>query len=359
MAKFNYYHLQRENNPKRKEAFTADFLGKVSPVGGNRLRTGCECLEKILKESLKIQPAGDDVLIIGLTESGIIPSILMQRVAKDNEIETTLLSSTRRSSSSGIVFIEKHSHGPNHTIPVPNPRVSEIWIVEDELTTGNTVLGLLSSFCSQLRLETIRIFSLADFRDKEQKNRALELAQSFNVKCIYQSFISLDDNYIATVPSTATTTTTPGTRKVHSGSSLKKNGYGDIWLMPEYRSSVYEQPNIRYNKGSWQLPGKDGDTTVLVIGETVDIATRLALENPGFSFQHITLSPWKIDNRSIVSKLDFDGKYFLYNYQSLCKNVRILNDPIDNEISEVVQNTLVESGFAVSNFSLPPHSSDT
>jgi hypothetical protein len=91
---------------------------------------------------------------------------------------------------------------------------------------------------------------------------------------------------------------------------------------------------------------------VLVIGEAIDVATHLALANSSFSFQHITLSPWKINNSSIVSRLDFGNKYFLYNYKDLAKKVYILNDPIDKDIAAIVKEKLEEHGFMVNPFPL-------
>ncbi|MBM9518291.1 phosphoribosyltransferase domain-containing protein [Desulforhopalus vacuolatus] len=352
MTKLNYFHIERENNPKRREAFTADFLGKISPVNNDNLLTGCECLETILKRSLKVQSAGENILIIGLTESGIIPSILMQKVARENGMTTALLSSTRRPSTSGIVFTEKHSHGPNHSIPVPSPEISEIWIVEDELTTGNTVFEVLSRFCFQLKIKTIRIFALVDFRNKKQKKEAFIIAQSFDVKCIFQSFLVFTDTSFTDPKKILSTTINTENSAPERKNRLKDIGHHDSWLMYKYRSALYEQHNKEDNDPNWHLSDSFEDTTVLVIGETVDIATRLALKNPGFSFQHITLSPWKIDNASIVSRLDFDNKYFLYNYKNLSRMICILNDPIDKEISKIVKNKLEEYGFTVCPFPL-------
>jgi len=347
-----FFYLERDNNPKRKEAFTADFLGKLFPIMGENLNKGCEYLEKILLESLKIQSVEENVLIIGLTESGIIPSILMQKVAEENGITTTLLSSTRRPSSSGIVFTEKHSHGPNHSIPVPQQKITELWIVEDELTTGNTVFEVLSRFCSQLEIKKVRVFALADFRNKKQKIEALKIRQSLNVECVYQSFLHSDDAYGIAPGKPPSITINTEKNDCHCAGNQQSNSFLDTWHMPKYRSAINQQPNSDQKANNWHIPDNFSDMTVLVIGETIDIATHLALANPDFSFQHITLSPWKIDNASIVSSLNFDNKYFLYNYKTLSKKVCILNDPIDEEISRVVKEKLEENDFTVNTFPL-------
>lgn len=352
MTNPNFFHLERDNNPKRKEAFTADFIGKLFPIMGRNLNKGCEYLEKILLESLKIQAVEENVLIIGLTESGIIPSILMQKVAQENGITTTLLSSTRRPSPSGIVFIEKHSHAPNHCIPVPQQKITELWIVEDEMTTGNTVFEVLSQFCSQLEIKKVRIFALADFRNTKQKMEALKIQQSLNVECVYQSFLHFDDVCDIAPGKPLSTTTNTERNDYHCTGNQQSSSFLDIWHMPQYRSAINQQPNNEQEANNWHMPDNFSDTTVLVIGETVDIATHLALANPDFSFQHITLSPWKIDNASIVSRLNFDNKYFLYNYKTLSKTVCILNDPIDEEISRVVKEKLEENDFTVKTFPL-------
>lgn len=352
MTNPNFFHLERDNNPKRKEAFTADFIGKLFPIMGRNLNKGCEYLEKILLESVKIQSVEENVLIIGLTESGIIPSILMQKVAEDNGITTTLLNSTRRPSSPGIVFTEKHSHGPNHSIPVPQEKITELWIVEDELTTGNTVFEVLSRFCSLLDIKKVRVFALADFRHKKYKIEALKILQDFNVEGVYQSFLSFDNAFDTAPEITFSATAYTEEKDAYYTSNRQEKFFLDIWHMPKYRSAINQQPNKHQKAKNWHIPGNYSDATVLVIGETIDIATHLALANPNFSFQHITLSPWKIDNASIVSRLDFDNKYFLYNYNNLSKKVYILNDPIDKEISTIINEKLEEHNFIVNTFPL-------
>ncbi len=352
MTNPNFFHLERDNNPKRKEAFTADFLGKLFPIKGRNLITGCEYLKKILIQSLKIQAVEENVLIIGLTESGIIPSILMQKVAEENRIATTLLCSTRRPSSSGMVFVEKHSHGPNHSIPVPRQKITELWIVEDELTTGNTVFEVLSRFCCQLEIKKVRVFSLADFRNKKQKIEASKIEQSLNVECVFQSFLLCDDQYGIDPQQILPITTSTEQPGFHNRDCQQSNFCSGSWHMPKYRSAINQQPNKNHKVADWHISDYNGDSTVLVIGETIDIATHLALANPDFSFQHITLSPWKIDNASIVSRLDFDNKYFLYNYNNLSKKVYILNDPIDKEISTIIKEKLEEHEFTVNTFPL-------
>ncbi|MCI5167770.1 MAG: hypothetical protein D3903_17190 [Candidatus Electrothrix sp. GM3_4] len=102
--------MQRDNNPLRKEAFTASFLGKLHPSHRSHLHQGSHYLARLLNESLAVQPLTGDVLLIGLTESGIVPSFLMYLEACRLKVPGRWICSTRRPCASGIAFQETHSH---------------------------------------------------------------------------------------------------------------------------------------------------------------------------------------------------------------------------------------------------------
>jgi hypothetical protein len=351
MKNTHFFHLERENNPHRQEAFTADFLGKICPVTSSDLNIGTEYLANLLDESLDIQPVVGDVLIIGLTESGVIPSILMQKNASRKGITNTLLSSTRRFSS-GIVFTERHSHGPDHSIPIPQQNITEVWLVEDEITTGLTIYEILSRFCYQLGIQKVRVFAFTDFRDKIQRAELVSAALDLNIDCLFHSFLSSNSAF----------STTKGTVKFSC--NIKRNLHfpkasmrdieskADAWHMPDMRSALKQQQNKIVSQLGRQVAKTYQCSNVLVVGEAIDIAAHLALGNPRIAFQHITLSPWKIDGSSIISKITFDDKYYLYNYENLNRNIFIINDPIDQLITSTIEKQLRDLGFIVRSFPL-------
>jgi hypothetical protein len=351
MKNTHFFHLERENNPHRKEAFTADFLGKICPVTSLELNVGTEYLTNLLEESLGTQPVVGDVLIIGLTESGVIPSILMQKNASRKGITNTLLSSTRRFSS-GIVFTERHSHGPDHSIPIPQQNVTEVWLVEDEITTGLTIYEILSRFCYKLGIQRVRVFAFTDFRNKTQREELKSAALDLNIDCLFHSFLSSNN------ANTTTKRTVKFSCNVKTNLHFPKASMRDIeskaeaWHMPDMRSALKQQQNKTVGQLSRQFEKTCQYCNVLVVGEAIDIATYLALDNPRIAFQHITLSPWKIDGSSIVSKVTFDNKFYLYNHENLNRNIFIINDPIDQLITSTIEKQLRGLGFIVKSFPL-------
>lgn len=355
MKNSHFFHLERENNPHRQEAFTAVFLGKICPVTSSDLNIGTEYLATLLEESLDIQPVVGDVLIIGLTESGVIPSILMQRNASRKGITNTLLSSTRRFSS-GIVFTERHSHGPDHSIPIPQKNVTEVWLVEDEITTGLTIFEILSKFCYQLDIQKVRVFAFTDFRDKTQRAELISAARDLNIDCLFHSFLS-SNNSNTTAKNTVKFSGNVKTNLYFPKTSMKASmkdtvSKADAWHLPDIRSALKQQQSKIVGRIGRQVAKTSQHCNVLVVGEAIDIATHLALSNPRIAFQHITLSPWKIDGSSIISKITFDNKLYLYNYENLNRNIFIINDPIDQLITSTIENQLRDLGFIVKSFPL-------
>ena len=91
---------------------------------------------------------------------------------------------------------------------------------------------------------------------------------------------------------------------------------------------------------------------LFAIGEAIDLGMRLVQLNPLLSFQHITLSPWKIDDKNIFSKLQISHSYYLYNHKKLETPVYILSDPIDREIELASQHILSQMGIQANSLKL-------
>ncbi|SLM29404.1 hypothetical protein MTBBW1_1790029 [Desulfamplus magnetovallimortis] len=178
----DFYHLKRDNNPLREDAFTLSCLGKLFPASSSDFNRCGDLLASLLDKSLLEHHLEDRILIVGLTESGIIPAFLMYLEANRRDLNPHLVYSTRRPIP-GIAFNERHSHGPDHILPLTDCCFKEIWIVEDEITSGNTVLDLINKLNEYLEIERVRIFAFADFRSSQQSQHLISYAEKINICC--------------------------------------------------------------------------------------------------------------------------------------------------------------------------------
>ena len=338
--KQEFFHVKRDNNPHRQDALTFSCMGKLNPVSGSDLIEFGRYLLELLNISKSRRDIPKDVLIIGVAESGIIPSQLMHIETTKQDLKTNWICSTRRLSS-GIEFKENHSHGPEHILPIPKCQISEIWIVEDEITTGNTLLNLLFHLSEHLKINSVTVFSFADFRTKEQKKTFLKIIHTKNIKCYFHNSNILGLNSTPFVKCSSVVLKEPGYIKPKY--TINKTGAisGDLknrWQMADKRPALGDRSGLCLNTNLWKVSEQYSSGTILTIGEAVDMAVCYVMANLKLTFQQITLSPWVVDNKAIFNRLEFNKKYYLYNYKNLKEPLFILSDPIDKEIEiEVIK----------------------
>ena len=332
----DFYYLKRDNNPLREEAFTLSCLGKIHPASSSDLIRCGAMLSELLEEIISKDTLKNEILITGLTESGIIPALLMYLESTRKNLNTHLIYSTRRSLP-GIAFNENHSHGPDHILPLKDCTFREIWIVEDEITSGNTVFNLIMQMNNHLNIDCVRVFAFADFRNMEQKSDFITRTAENNICCTVHALpLSREkgktiNNPQPLIHNDAVKNTAP------TGRTIPENDFKG-WLVPDKRPALGVKSNIFPNPLLWSLPPDLSSGTILSVGESVDITACFALTNKNISFQQISLSPWKVDNQSILSRMSFKGKYYLYNYEKLKSPVYIICDPIEREIeTEVIE----------------------
>ncbi len=414
----DFYHLKRDNNPHREEAFTLSCLGKIHPASSADLLRCRGYLSGLIQDSLNSPDSLTSILIIGLTESGIIPALLMYMETLARNLDTSILYSTRRPLS-GIAFKESHSHGPDHILPLPlfssssaayvrgsisdSVRIreispfKEIWIVEDEITSGNTVFNLMVQLCEYLDMSRVRVFAFADFRDSQQKTDfSLKTAMN-NIECTVHTLNIMDSHSNTTgehllniideskwqIPLGMEAKINNTKMAINNIRELEKNSLNfnnteqnhhiksdkaseidpsNNWHLPEKRPALAIKSGSFINYDLWKLaPDKFSaewiksetmpDRTILAVGEAIDLAACFALADENIRFQQISLSPWKVDNISIFSRINFAGKYYLYNYERLKSSksnpVFILCDPIDKDVEQEAIVKLGEYGVAV------------
>lgn len=335
------YHLQRENNPRRQTAISFSFLGQLGLTSAPDLLACKKHLLELLLSSACQKPISGEPLIIGLAESGIIPSALMYQVVREQQISAGWICSTRRRAS-GIRFMESHSHSPHHILPLPQFPPTELWIVEDEITTGRTILNLALHLSELLQVHCYRFFTIADSRSPAQiaqfesilADRDIQFSthtlmrlppdrQNLAQNLRHQNLI-INEDLIVTEPD-----------EIHSQ-----------WQLPEQRAARQTQ---------WQivpdLPN-NLEGSLLAIGEAIDLALGMVRGNRKLSFQQITLNPWRVDGINIQHRLDLCNKYYLYNYKQLKSPIYLLYDSHDRAIASAAKKQLSSSGFTVNDLIL-------
>ena len=156
--------LYRETNPQRQHAISFRHLAKLSPITSQHLEDLRNCFAPLCPSTFDQK----NTAILGLSESGIIPSYVVQSLRPELNWHCT----TRTPSNSGTSFKEVHSHAPNHYLSkafldlVPKT----LWIVEDEITTGKTIINLLTCLPDFFRELDVLILSLLDVRSENDRS---------------------------------------------------------------------------------------------------------------------------------------------------------------------------------------------
>lgn len=340
------WHLTRDNNRKRSGAITFSCLGKLRPAGIKDLNRWAFHLRGLVHQALEASAAKENLLVVGLAESGIVPSALFHRILAQSGISSRWICSTRRPAK-GIRFTESHSHAPDHILPLPDQMPSEIWFVEDEITTGRTLLKLSTALCRRLNVKQARFFALTDHRSRDLCRRFEETLLEQKISHTLQTLFQLPPLPASPASeeerSSLSSGLIPGEDEAGAGDRGSETGQIDAgWHFPEHRPALQDLEKVWFPR---MLRGLSG--TLLVVGEAMDLALSIVEKNPDLHFTHVTLSPWKVDGEHIRNRTDFNGRYFLYNLHRLKKPLYLLYDPIDRNVARTVEETLAPKGFPV------------
>ncbi len=338
------WHLTRDNNRKRSGATTFSCLGKLRPAGIKDLNRWAFHLRRLVRQALEASADKENLLVVGLAESGIVPSALFHRILAKTGISSRWICSTRRPAK-GIRFTESHSHAPDHILPLPDQRPSEIWFVEDEITTGQTLLKLSTALCRRLNVKQARFFALTDQRSRNLCRRFEEILLEQKISHTLHTLFQLPPFPSSFTSEEEGSNFSSRTLLCADEAGVGSPEIGSIdagWHFPKHRPALQNLEKVWF---PGMLRGLSG--TLLVVGEAMDLALSIVEENPGLHFTHVTLSPWKVDGEHIHNRIDFNGKYFLYNRHRLRKPLYLLYDPIDRDVAHMVERTLAPKGFPV------------
>ncbi|GBC61887.1 hypothetical protein DENIS_2849 [Desulfonema ishimotonii] len=333
------FHLCRENNPRRRSAVTFSCLGKLESVRCATFDRWKRSLRSLVRQALKGVAPVPPPLVVGLTESGIIPSALLHGILGENGIDAEWICSTRRAAP-GLRFTESHSHGPDHVLPLPCRQPGELWFAEDEITTGRTLLNLCRRLCCHLAVSRVRIFALADMRPPglraafDRCTAADGIRTSVHV--LMPSVLSADPGRSEPVPQFS-----PDVPACDGIFTSGETAPVSDWHFPDIRPALKSQTAPRCPV----LPRREAGT-ILAVGEAVDMGLSLIQKTPGLRLHHLTLSPWEIDGNHILNRIGVGGRYFLYNAHTLRPPIHILNDPVDEPFGRAALCELRRKGLA-------------
>jgi hypothetical protein len=215
--------------------------------------------------------------------------------------------------------------------------------VEDEITTGRTVLHLSIKLCRHLEVDKVRFFAFADTRSERCKKRFNEILERTDIRYSFHVLARYKQN---------------GEKEVNLlEKEIDESVYcnGENGLMHEFKTQ-WHMPHLRPALGnradvSFEFTNKI-QGSLLVVGEAVDLGLRIVQNNAKLAFHHVTLSPWKVDNINIFSRLDILNNYYLYNYRDLSSPLYILNDPVDEHIGNETYRILSQKGYDVTPYHL-------
>ena len=199
---------KRDNNAKRNFLFVSKLLGKHIAVKPEVVRaTGyllsslkyqfdntdyINCIKNNSSPSYDNHAKDNDVLVIGFCETA---TALGMSVAMSIEGATYI--ATTREPVHGIkqlvTFEESHSHASTHFMYSNDIQLSQfkkLILVDDEITTGNSLLHLIDTITNVANIEDITILTILDWRNEEQKQKFQTFATTHNISLSVYSLVS-------------------------------------------------------------------------------------------------------------------------------------------------------------------------
>jgi pyrimidine operon attenuation protein/uracil phosphoribosyltransferase len=201
----------RKNNSKRNFLFVSKVLAKHIPVQPNILFDACRQLVDLYnrKRSLHINidnrlVCKESTLIIGFAETA---TAMGHGIFDQFDGEVFYVHTTRDqvdNASFAFEFIEEHSHASEQLFFLQNEdwirSAKEIFIVDDEVTTGKTIRNLIDQIERYYPGKRYQIFSFLDWRNAKNIDLYEQYQKKKNIKIEFYSLIkgSIDEVNIDT-----------------------------------------------------------------------------------------------------------------------------------------------------------------
>lgn len=300
-----FHVVKRHKNPLRKYGLVHRDLGKIGAVEPDRI---INLVSRLVSGGLPFKHP----LILGLSES----SILLGRVVCEYFGGGMFLFSTRypHNESEMVSFTEPHSHAPAQFLKLSEAGdYREVCIVEDEITTGNTIMNLIQVLAGNLpSVTSVAVLALkalySDQRYLEMVSVARAMGIKLSIRSLYRDFSGEDSvlrisnnsktNKIRCIPCAGLTS----------------------WEYGRGRTDAFvpEKAALRYKKWEKLLSGLNLPRAVTVIGasEAIDLAFEIAqvlsLRGHQAFFRHLTISPWEVPGWCFPSSVPGTKPLHLY-----------------------------------------------
>jgi adenine/guanine phosphoribosyltransferase-like PRPP-binding protein len=289
--------LALRNNPKRAQLIVSRVLAKHVPALPSRVLAACADLA----DAARVASGTDDVLVMGFCETA---TGLGHGVAE--HLGAPVVATTRRPGHDVVIgFEEPHSHATSHVLAPSEPSLltsaEVVVLVDDELSTGTTVLNTIEAFETLRHRDRYVVATLTDVRTTEAREvfaaRARELGVEVEVVALLSATLHVASDALArvasAVPGLVKTAPTPSGTATTGVSVTSWRGA----LAPGDGLLDWDLHREEVSRLSAQVEGLLSGDRVLVVGDEeliglpVDLAS--VLENRGFDVrvQSTTRSP--------------------------------------------------------------------
>ena len=172
-------------NPKRAYLFVSKILGKYIPCKPSTMRLSYNDLAKLVHPQ-------SSTLVIGVAETatGLGAGIAQSLSERLHDIYFSQTTRFEKDRPLAFHITEKHSHAPKHLIydlhkHIPINAINDIVLVDDEISTGNTLNQITSELLSYLpNIKRVHWLSLVNWMSD---TRCQSIVEQFNAVDIHFS----------------------------------------------------------------------------------------------------------------------------------------------------------------------------
>lgn len=336
---------KRSNNPNRDYLFVNKYQAKHYPVKShNTLQLFSELYQEIKRQI----PSDKRILVVGFSETATgIAQAIMHMALENKDLNTVFYLQTTRESINtdiqNISFEEEHSHASTQKLYYRSdiPDYDTVLFIEDEITTGNTIVNFIEKF--QKIKDGISFAAASILNWQNTKNR--KIFQEKGIKRIYLVSGQMRDN-TPLIELKETTLEKPRlTSDVHY--HLSDNLNPRTGLTKE-EFLVFQETAL--NRLTSQVSRKSKKETIAVIGteENMWLPIRLAQELDA-KVRSTTRSPISLSSEdnylfhnglALASAYETNRMTFLYDIEHHYDQIIIVYEVMTDAFRATLQNKL-------------------
>lgn len=183
---------KRENNAKRAYLYVNPIQGKHIPVNPQKSLRLYRMMARKLEESFP----DERLLVIGFAETATAIGAAIADYA-DNAVWCSQTTREKYKGAKYLYFTESHSHATEQSLIINGYEnifedIDRIVFAEDEVTTGNTIIKLISAIRSEYEGKHIK-FGIISILNSMSDERILELDKN-EIPCFFMNKIPFEYN---------------------------------------------------------------------------------------------------------------------------------------------------------------------